>query len=590
MPLVDRQSQTISYNGYSNFSAYTKTLSLTCTPLKDFTGRTVKGNEFRLRIRSVFTGVGAAAEVQKARQALSKNGGVLIVTGLASGDIYVNTNGKTDSDFGPWCEEVTFEPTYGSNLATLVEFTLRWQVPDCQDATYKYRVMEYGFTVDVQIDELGYTTRVINLTARIPNNRATPGSLNTQDSIDYYVEALTPALSPGYRRAYGSRVYNESRSELRWQITDSQLRGPAPPPGVVRHDGGMSFESNGVQGQIWNGRIWYWAEVANGGNISDAIKAFQLFVKYRFNRLSSMLNSGGNGNAVPIPADWSVTEPSIEDRKVEFSITFMVATSLTELLTRSGMWTPTAGFGDWDKWSKSLTKTAFSPRGYANYMLSIDDDKIVDLCSYGGKPVQGIGEVQEKNLRGGIFDPQLPKPNKDNSWVFYTNTIYEEQNSGTVSMVTLPKKALDDTTDRKGTNDALNQPMDGLGGGGGGAEGGGIQFLPPPGGGGGKIINQPVDKGKTTARRVRRPQQFVIMEGRAMRVNFQIPEPVLEAVNGVKLIPANRADRGEGFKTQSKFNNQRDVFYTATWKLRYMVDGDLGETPLPVAPNPLLGN
>lgn len=588
MPLVDRQSQTISYNGYSNFSAYTKTLSLTCTPLKDFTGRTIKGNEFRLRIRSVFTGVGAAAEVQKARQALSKNGGVLIVTGLASGDIYVNTNGKTDSDFGPWCEDITFDPTYGSNLATLVEFTLRWQVPDCLDATYKYRVMEYGFTVDVQIDDLGYTTRVINLTVRIPNNRETPGALFPQDSIDSYVEAVTPALSPGYRRTYGSRVYNESRSELRWQITDSQLRGPAPPPGVVRHDGGMSFESNGVQGVAWNGRIWYWAEVSAGGDVADAIKAFQLFLKYRFDRMSAMTAATGAKPSL-VPLSWSVSEPSIEDRKVEFNLTFFVATTLTELLTKSGMWTKTVGFGDWKKWSKSLEKTAFSPRGFANYMLTIDDDKIVDLCAVSGQAVGAGAGVDDKRLNGGIFDPQLPKPDKDNSWVFYTNTIYEEQNSGTVSMVTLPKKALDDTTDRKGTSNAITNPLDGLGGGGGGAIGGGIQFIPPPGGTG-VIVNQPVDKGKTTARRVRRPQQFVIMEGRAMRVNFPIPEPVLETVNGVKLIPCNRADRGEGFKTKSVFNNQRDVFYTATWKLRYAVDGDLGETPLPVAPNPLLGN
>jgi hypothetical protein len=211
----------------------------------------------------------------------------------------------------------------------------------------------------------------------------------------------------------------------------------------------------------------------------------------------------------------------------------------------------------------------------------------VDLCG-SGYTRPALGARDEKPPRDAVLRGNPPPPQA--SWVYYTNEIRLEQASGTVPMVTLPKKPLDEETDRKGTVDLVSSPFGAVLGGGAGAIGGGIGFKIPPGGlAGGNLDPTFTDKGGNSARRVRRPQQFVVMTGEALRINTPVPEPVLKEISGTKVVPANRPDRGECFRQRIVFNNGRDVFYYARWKLRYAVDGDLPAGDLPPAPNPLLG-
>ena len=85
-----------------------------------------------------------------------------------------------------------------------------------------------------------------------------------------------------------------------------------------------------------------------------------------------------------------------------------------------------------------------------------------------------------------------------------------------------------------------------------------------------------------------RPLVYLIMEGTAVRVEFPIPEPILESVNGVKVRLANRLDRGEGFATKVVANWGGRPVYGAQWRFRYAAPEYI-PGPLPALPNPIEG-
>jgi hypothetical protein len=105
---------------------------------------------------------------------------------------------------------------------------------------------------------------------------------------------------------------------------------------------------------------------------------------------------------------------------------------------------------------------------------------------------------------------------------------------------------------------------------------------------GGQLQPEYPPQGSNSATAVARPQQWVIMVGEAVRIGWEIPQPKLEKVNGVPVLLSNRPDLGEGFKMWADFGNGIQPFYKAKWKLRYAINGDLPNIPLPPAPNPLL--
>jgi hypothetical protein len=598
----------LSYNGYSNFSAYTKCTSLECRPVPDSTNRTTVYNEYTVAFHTTITGAACATEIPRMRAALSKNGGPLIISGLlATGDVFLNIGTVRDVSWGPWVDSLRFDPSIGGRRAAALDWTLRFRVPECADAKYLKRPMDYSWVPTYTTDDCGYSTRSIAIRLRIPQNRIVPGAPIAQDSLDDYVELVLPPEIPGFRRTFGPREYSADRTEMRWSCTDTEFEYVCPPPGVVKETASVSFTSDGSAGFVWNGVINYSCELPKGGTLPTALAAAEDLIQDRRKQLGT-LNQGGAqafgggggggnlqnvpvGKAVVIPLSWSITEPEVFGRrKYDISVTFTFTTTREELLNNGGLWRPAPNRGNWRLWSLSLQDTALDPRGYADLTFDAGGDGIVDLCGNGIVRTSDLGadagvKVIPGRLKGG-FPPCQP----ENSWHSYTNRVYLEQESGVTGMRTLPKKSLDSDTDRGGTVDALGRLIGG--GGGGGAVGGGIPFqppLPPPGGGGGRLDPTYTDKGGTSARRVRRPQQWVIMEGSAVRVGYEVPEPKLVDINGIKLLPCNRPDAGEGFRQWPVFCNGIQTTYRAEWKLRYLPESDLPDKPLPQPPNPTMG-
>lgn len=590
MPLVTRQTQTIYYNGYANFGPYTKTERLSCKPEHDISGRTTVGNRYSLTLTTYVTGVNAKAESEKMRKALSKNGGRLVITGLSSGDIRVNDGQKWDIRWGPWVDDISIDPTVGGERAAKFTWTISWVIPECDDAAYRYRVSEFAYSVAYSQDEAGYNTRVIDLRLRVPQNHLAPNNRRLADNPEDYAISVLPPEIPGFRRTYGTRTFSEARDELKWTITDTQLDGQPPYPGVVRESGSVSYSSDSTMGVQWNGSIQYDCELPANGVLETAIDAMSSFVNDRLARVRRLRQRDGRPAAV-VPVSFQLNEPEcFGRRKFAFSVSFTVTTSLQQLLTRSGMWSPAPG-RDWRVWSLSLQDTALNPRGYYALEFDAGQDRVTDLCGRESPKVFTQGVRPRRQNRGVLSGLVLPETDRNNSWRTYSNRIWVETESGVVATRTLPTQALTSDVDRDGSLVA-NGTSDFLGGsggpfGGGVGNGGGLPpgLIPP---GGGRLENEFTPNGKNTATRIARPRQWVMMEGSATRIGFEIPEPTLRKVNGVDLIPASRPDMGEGFKQEAFYSNGVQTFYRAKWRLRFAVDGDLPDRPLPAAPNPLV--
>jgi hypothetical protein len=94
----------------------------------------------------------------------------------------------------------------------------------------------------------------------------------------------------------------------------------------------------------------------------------------------------------------------------------------------------------------------------------------------------------------------------------------------------------------------------------------------------------PADEPPVRVQRRTKPIVYVIMTGRAARLCYPIAQPELTEIGGVTPVPANRLDRGEGFRHASKANFGKTV-YVATWRLRYAIP-EIPTGGLPAPPNP----
>ena len=192
--------------------------------------------------------------------------------------------------------------------------------------------------------------------------------------------------------------------------------------------------------------------------------------------------------------------------------------------------------------------------------MRLEDDAIVDLCkpapkalyAAGGAGGTGDGMARAAALaRGGaagaggvggasngMTDEDIfPKPTLGSSWLSWKDSITLEVNSNVLPVVTLSVNPPDANNDLFG---GLKSTQ--------------VSSVDRPGG--------DVQRRKQSA--------YIIYEGNALRLGFPVPIPTLLKWGNVKLVPANRKDRDEGFTT-SVVGNAGYAIFAAKWKLRFFV-------------------
>jgi hypothetical protein len=378
---------------------------------------------------------------------------------------------------------------------------------------------------------------------------------------------MLPDIPPKFRRETRRRKLSEDKSSLTVTVVDVELPPTPLPYGLVK--GTFKHNYTSAQGSMllkWTGTTSATYEVATrDGNVAAAVQDFLRLTRDRMN-IAKRAKTGDNGTGRPlgdavIPIAFSATETDVYDRqRAEFNFTYFLAgVPLDQILTSGGLWVPWYGFElgakggrSWERWQTSLPNT-YGPRGNAVMVFRPSDDKIVDLCApnadlpkmrtqnptgpqvpTGAAQAGAVGAITAAlaggNLAGAaasslsvaqIVKDMFPPPVPASSWLSYTNFIQVFTATGRMVGTTLPTKAI--------TGGGKGEPWNPL------DTDGPPSQVPrdvPFGTVGSLAASKVSTAGNTFVQQRVRPTMYVRMFGMAERVNYEVPCPVVELVNG----------------------------------------------------------
>lgn len=604
MSVLEDPSGLLQYNGIT-FPGSTSS-DLRIQPIPDASGRTVKYSVFTITARaewSALPGQSTSAwesDVADIRRKLSHMGGSLTYNNKGIGQLNVNsgTSGARDVAWGPKPQELAFR-LLGAGRAFAITWQVQVAIPDCSQAAFGGRLMEYNWSVSYGVDYAGYTTRTVSGYFAIPAGRTGNGR-QLADTPDAYFALIEPPKIRGFRRTYGPRKIDDSKTRCDFSFVDTEMGINFPPEWVVDLKASQTVQSTAAGLAKWSATISAEYELAK--NAPDAWSPWKHFIGVLVKDRVDAIKAGVANKKSIVPLSLSMSEPEIYGRrKAAFSFSFTFAQPLKEIASSTGLWRPVPG-SDWNRWAQSLQTSALNPFGFAKLALSISDDRIVDLCDgtgpaaiSGGAGVGGLQQPRTPNQaeQQTIQETISPTPLPESSWIDWSCSIFLEVDSGTGSVRTLPvetPKATDTPLKTVSPADARDfiikaaemrrtQKTSDASYGTGSSSGNGGS------GGSGTEIKATDSQSQATRRSA--PAAYLYLVGSAVRHGFTIPCPTLDKVNGVECVEANRLDSGEGFQISNERNAGGAAIFRASWKIRYALAA-VPQGDLPVPPNPML--
>ncbi len=583
----------IGYNGVA-FPVETDTVEASFQPIQDPSKRTTAYVVTSLTLKAYFGKVSQAingtvdATVTDLVQRLTTQGGAFTYEDVGLGNLSVNLPGTSPKDviWGPTTKLLKIK-AYGTQSCDVV-WTVQVARPYCDNATFEKEIMSWSWKMSVAQDKAGSSRRVFSGHLEIPQTRRIVSDRRLYDSADAYLERVLPALVKGFRRQTTSRALDETKNKLDFEVTDEEMGVNYPPPGVVDVEVSHSVETvsgNTVWSCRWQGSIRGKYEMARGAPVTIAWQHFLLVLRDRlhtFQGQTFQVVGGGNpnnpnGNVVTIlPKTCSLAEKNAYDKTTTatFTWSYHFFTSLANILTHSGLFREMP-WSDWERWSFSLRNSTHHPRGSAKLKFDPAGDSIVDLCVRKNERILTTNPDIQINamlraLRNGTpVDPPPPGA----SWQEYVNFVKIEPHDNTVILKTMPTAPVN----------LSSPPANIYTLSGGGAQQLGAGADDTPASQVGSLSVYPVGSVDGTIVQVGgRPQWVVWMVGRARRAGYPIPPPNLISVGGRRAIPQNQ---GNGFAHGLVGNNFGVPMYAASWKLRYVLDGEpQGDIPVTDSP------
>lgn len=564
-----------SYGGWQ-FSSLVKTVGLEIEPVYDEARRTVVYNRYRIRLKdwigNTLVGLTSYA-ARRARDVLTKPGGIFVYTNRGVGDVAINTGTVRDVDYGPKVQLLSFKVVPGKN-AVQFEWAVEVCVPECPAARYAFALMAFNYRADYTIGQYGETVVTYSGYLEIPANRAGGQFGRTlSDSADNYREQIVPEFQKGFRRTSQRFTINDRKTRLDFSITDTEMFGPAPPPGIVDAKASHSFQSAGPGLQLWVGQLdaRYW--VGKGYSKGLPTEAFLALVADRTGHAARIL---GRSPASFVPLSLRFAEPELygmpSDPTAAFSLSYSFPATLGQIFGASGLWTPFR-FSGWDGWMSSM-RGILGPRGVAKLKLRTSDDRIADLCNSGISLPRPINYRTPETV--GVLDAvagACPPPAQ--SWLVYNVWIETEGDDGTISTPKIPQTPLvqkprGSNLPNQGDDATFWQP------GRGGLPGWLSEFTGPSGSLSSRL--------ESSFQQRAAPIVYLYLCGNALRVCYPVDPPSLVAVDDMVPQVANRLDRGEGFKQGIRANVGHPL-YGAQWRIRYAVPSSyLKQLPVPANP------
>lgn len=535
---------TLQYDTYV-FDATAETVSFQARNVPDSTGRTVAYTAYTIAVRWIVKGDTVASlntKMDEIQDVLLKQGKTFLYSDRGGGTLSVDA-GK-DVLFGPIPAMLSIKPL-GAGKANECVWQVEFAIPACNDAVYRGQPMEFVYSLEVNIDRGGYSTRTYRARIKVPLGRESGRRLT--DSADRWLEQILPPPLPFFRRTRGPASLNEAKNELTVIVTDEEMAANILPAGVVDGQARHTVRSMDRTFLRWAATLTASYEMARDQPRSRALTRFTELFNQRVattrKNLSQFRTAGGSGGAYSIyPLAFTFEESNIYGRECgTFSASYQFNQPIANILAASALWTPTGT--TWDTWKTSLGGTAFAPRGNVGLRFQPSSDVIIDLClaqSPGTATMSSTGprEPFPEILRVAMD----PCPSPIDSWLFYDCQIYSEDDQAVVCHTPLPVQVLQPVA-------VTTDPFTGETG---------VTVA--------KLLTQP----NSVVQRRAGETNTIYVTGFALRLCYDISPPQLQSIGGLPVFAANRSDRGEGFKTWV-WGNYGHTVMAATWRLRYIL-------------------
>lgn len=552
MPAFGGMTATIAYNGFS-FNERTQTIGMSARPHYDAAGRTVSYVVHSVTLRTIINTDSANLDTTMLaiRRLLLVPGRPFYYVSAGYGAMAINvTNIATDVAWGPKPQELSYRPL-GVKAAELV-WRCEVAIPECSNARTSGAIMEFNYSVSIDQDRAGYTTRTCQGYVAIPMTRPLDGGRRLRETADDYWEGILPDIPPGFRRDVKNRVLDETKARLTFQVVDSEVGPNYLPVGVVDCKASHTLETSGAGLVQWNGTITADYEIARNYSPPKAYEHFILLVRDRLresNRLLAPIDNAAPGavnirpgrKGVIIPVGFSMTEPDIYGRPAaRFSLRYLMTQPFKNILKASALWKPVDN--DWNIWKASLRDSAFNPRGNVGMRFNAADDAIIDLCLNANSATMRTESAFPNDVRTLVGqDLNDDCPRLEDSWIEYE--IWLETESTDAVMI--------------------HKPL---------ADG------PPGTGSAGSGYSGDVSAPADILQRRTTNTDYVFLCGRALRACYDIVQPRLTKVGNRLTELANREGQ-EYFRTWV-VGRYGHTLIGAAWRQRYLVKREAGQAAL----------
>jgi hypothetical protein len=410
----------VIYNGIEFGSADLKTeISAEC--VMDPANRALEHVAFTFTFQRLFK----TDNIQELLNKLTSPGGNLTIDGLGFVNMNINGDGPIyDADYGPKPRVLRCHPLAGS-LWWDVTFEISTAIPHCYGGTPNYlrAIQSLTYSVTFAIDLEGMTTRTIEGMLKVPATRLSPTSHTVVVSADDWREVIQPKVPLGFARVSQNYPLSNDRRILSFSIVDREINSDSAYP-----DGIVSIRvTERIRNRAADMRMWFYSidgtlSVARPFPKALAWQKFAMIVQERKNYQNqqgrsvvitrSSRTSERRGGVVMLTS--LEIEDDVYGRSTNFSMSWMLASTLSSVIRVSGLFRPAQG--SWETWRESMS-LIWSQRGAANLAFTADQDVIVDLC--GQDEVQTDSPSERLELEDDATQAGTTCPPPDQSWIHY---------------------------------------------------------------------------------------------------------------------------------------------------------------------------
>lgn len=534
---------TITYNGYT-FSGL-RDVKLSGGEWYDPANRAVIGTRYRLLVHWFPVDANESAHATAMilmRAALKESGQALLITGMGFGDIAINspgsTNNKADLENGPKPGELSL--TQIGLIATECFWDLTFTIKEGIGTQGNIASFTYG--VDWSLDDAGLTTRTYTGALQILAPRVA-GSRLLSTSADQYRDQINVITPPGMKRTTRKFTLSKDRTTLDFSISDMQLEAEAPPAGVLSADLDYEIES------VPPGFSQFQASLSGSITVPSGvppINAANAFMRIFIDKQAKLAAIGNEGTVIPTRIRFG---RGLGSRVSNFAVSWTLTGCLDDMLRNGGIWEAISGT-NWQSWAQSMIDAGvWGNRGTAGLYYNSSEDAIVDLNRVGPLPSMGGGGTDTSIFASGTSVFSMANITAARSWLYYKNGLKPIRDHNAITHRTME----DYRPNTLGAGDLLNDT-------------------------GVSMAQSGISAGSPSqiTQYQGRPKDYILMQGKAMRIQFPPAIPRLVQVAG---LPVQEVKvRIDGPKVEACIFGAK--VYSARWAILYrLTEGYLSSIP-----------